>query len=120
MLFTMTIDTEEEWDWDAGWPRANLSVSNIQHLPRFQALCTRYGVATTYFTNRAVFEQDASRATLLQLAKSPGVEIGMHIHPWNTPPLEESGPVRARQTFLHNLPQDLIFAKLASVYACFE
>lgn len=42
----------------------------------------------------------------------------MHIHPWNTPPLE-GGPVTARQTFLHNLPDEQVVAKLDSVYSCF-
>jgi hypothetical protein len=44
----------------------------------------------------------------------------MHIHPWNTPPLEPSGPVKPRATFLHNLPKGLIRAKLESVYGRFR
>jgi hypothetical protein len=43
----------------------------------------------------------------------------MHIHPWNTPPLQGNSPVVARQTFLRNLPSDVILAKLESVYTCF-
>ncbi|HLN32276.1 MAG TPA: hypothetical protein VK395_31395 [Gemmataceae bacterium] len=118
-LFTMTVDTEEEWDWGAGWPTTNLSLSNIQTLPRFQALCARYGVATTYFTNQAVFDDPEARAVLLRLSKEPRVEIGMHIHPWNTPPLDVNGPVTPRSTFLHNLPAETIRAKLDSVYERF-
>ncbi len=119
-LFTMTIDTEEEWDWGAGWPTSSLSLSNIQELPRFQTLCTRYGVATTYFTNQAVFDDPDALRVLFALAKVPRVEIGMHIHPWNTPPLDPNVEVTARTTFLHNLPQETILAKLSSVYRRFE
>jgi hypothetical protein len=119
-FFTMTIDTEEEWDWGAGWPTRDLSLSNIQVLPRFQALCTRYGVATTYFTNQAVFDDPDALRVLLGMAKSPRVEIGMHIHPWNTPPLDSSVPVTPRTTFLHNLPREAILAKLSSVYSRFS
>src|SRR5262249_50331345 len=119
MLFTVTIDTEEEWDWEAGWPTSNLSVTNIRHLPRFQELCDSFGVATTYFTNQAVFDDKQAREVLLGLARHERVEIGMHIHPWNTPPLQGNSPVVARQTFLRNLPSDVILAKLESVYTCF-
>ena len=55
-LFTMTIDTEEEWDWNGGWPTKDLSLQNIQQLPRFQELCERHGVANTYYANQAVFD----------------------------------------------------------------
>jgi hypothetical protein len=118
-LYTITVDTEEEWDWAAGWPVTDLAVTNIQRLPRFQELCARYGAATTYFTDQAVFEDAQARSILLKLADQERVEIGMHIHPWNTQPLDRNGPVTPRQTFLHNLPPDAVRAKLNSVYDCF-
>jgi hypothetical protein len=118
--YMMTIDTEEEWDWDKGWPTKNLSLSNIESLPRFQELCDRHGVATTYFADQAVVESSHARDILLSLADRPNVEIGMHIHPWNTPPILSNGPIRTRETFLHNLPASLIQEKLASVYQCFQ
>src|SRR5687767_7232573 len=115
-LFTMTVDTEEEWDWGAGCPTRDLSVTNVVRLPKFQELCTRYGVATTYFVNRAVLHDAGAREAVLGLAGRPRVEIGMHIHPWNTPPFDADEPVRARDTFLHNLPHGTIWSKLQSVY----
>jgi hypothetical protein len=118
--FTVTVDAEEEWDWASGWPTDNVSVTNIRQLPRFEELCSRHGVAVTYFANSAVFQDAASRETLRELARCPNVEIGMHIHPWNTPPFHHRGPVSARESFLHNLPPDVIHAKLDTVYALFE
>jgi hypothetical protein len=118
-LFAVTVDTEEEWDWGSGWPTTRPSVANIQRLPRFQDLCARLGAATTYFTDLAVLEDPEARGILLDLAGRDGVEVGMHIHPWNTPPLVGEGPVRARATFLHNLSRDLAIAKLIRVYECF-
>src|SRR3954451_5461176 len=82
--YMVTVDTEEEWDWGAGWPIHELAVTNIRQLPRFQQLCSRYGIKPTYFTDLAVLENDESRATLCGIAADKGVEIGMHIHPWNT------------------------------------
>src|SRR5579884_2270219 len=118
-LFTMTIDTEEEWHWDTGYPTRDLALSNIRHLPKLQDLCRRHGVATTYYTNQAVFDDPEARQILLDVARQEQVEIGMHIHPWNTPPLDSGKPVRARDTFVHNLPAEVVLPKLESVYQCF-
>ena len=119
-LYTITVDTEEEWDWNSGWPTDRLSVSNIEALPRFDEVCARHGARVTYFTNYAVLNDPRASEILLEVARRPGVEVGMHIHPWNTPPILSSGPVRARETFLHNLPPDVIRAKLTTVYEAFE
>jgi hypothetical protein len=118
--FTMTVDTEEEWDWDGGWPTEHLSLSNIARLPQLQEICDRHAVATTYFVDQAVFDSSAARDTLLSLTDRPNVEIGMHIHPWNTPPIADHIPVCARDTYLHNLPVNLVREKLSSVYDCFR
>jgi hypothetical protein len=116
----MTVDTEEEWDWAAGWPVRGYSLENIRNLPRFQQLCSRHGIAPTYFVNRAVLDDDDARRTLFSLGDGGRHEIGMHIHPWNTPPVVNEGPVGARETFLHNLDEQLILAKLAAVYDRFR
>jgi hypothetical protein len=118
-LFTMTIDTEEEWHWDTGFPTRDLSVTNIGNLPKFQALCSRHGVATTYYANQAVLDDPGARQILLEVARSGHVEVGMHIHPWNTPPFDPHRAVAARETFVHNLPRDVVLAKLESVYERF-
>jgi hypothetical protein len=121
--YAITVDTEEEWDWNAGWPRENLSLKNIARLPHFQEICARYGASVTYFTDHAVLADPASREILLRLAEQPGVEIGMHIHPWNTPPHgpdAKGSPVQARETFLRNLDDDLIISKLSTTYETFR
>jgi hypothetical protein len=118
-LVAMTIDTEEEWHWETGWPRENLSVGNIRHLPKLQELCDRHGVATTYYTNQAVLDDGEARQILLEVARHKHVEIGMHIHPWNTPPFDLDKPVHARDTFVHNLPPEVAIPKLESVYQRF-
>lgn len=119
-LVTMTVDTEEEWDWDSGWPTGAPEVSNIDDLVKFQSLCEEAGILPTYFTNHAVLANPRSRRIIQDIAGARRAEIGMHIHPWNTPPLASNGQVRARETFLHNLPPDLIQAKLDSVWREFE
>jgi hypothetical protein len=86
-LVTMTVDAEEEWEWGKVWPTNGLSVTNIAALRRLQGVCDRHRVATTYFTNQAVLDDPQARDTIMDLSLDDRVEIGMHIHPWNTPPL---------------------------------
>jgi hypothetical protein len=116
VLVMTTVDTEEEWDWSAAYPLDGASVSNIDQLGRFQALCERYAMAPTYFTNFAVINDPRARAAMQQIALRPGVEIGMHIHPWHTPPVDASRPVVQRDTFLHNHSSDAVLAKLTTAY----
>jgi hypothetical protein len=117
--FAMTVDTEEEWEWGAGWPITDLSVTNVRALPHFQSLCSRHGIRTTYFANQAVLDSSEAGEIVGELARRRDVEIGMHIHPWNTPPICGPSPVAVAHTFLHNLPPESIRAKLENVYGCF-
>jgi hypothetical protein len=119
MYFTVTVDTEEEWDWFSGWPTGRPQVTNISALPRFHDLCLKYAIRPTYFVDLAVLDDCAARRTMLELARCPKAEIGMHIHPWNTPPVMDARSTAARETFLHNLRDDLIAAKLNKVYTRF-
>jgi hypothetical protein len=118
--FAVSIDTEEQWDWNAGWPVRSHSLVNIQVLPRFQQLCAGHGAKTTWFTNWSVMNHDPSRAIMLDLAARPDVELAMHVHPWLTPPRDPRWEVGARGSFLHNHPPEQVHAKLSSVYDLFE
>jgi hypothetical protein len=117
--FAITVDTEEEWDWSSGYPTGAPRCANIERLPEFQDACDRYGAAVTYFVNHAVLADFAARRVIIELSRRPRVEIAMHIHPWNTPPLQPVEKVPERDSFLHNLPLDLALAKLDAVYAAF-
>lgn len=111
-----TVDTEEEWDWSGTYPVLRTSVANVAGLDRFQSLCERHGMHATYFTNHAVMADPRGRETMQALAERPGVEVGMHIHPWNTPPIDRTEGVTSRDTYLHNAPSDVIDAKLDTAY----
>jgi len=118
--FTVTVDTEEEWDWLSGYPTGPTRVENIRKLPEFQTAIERHGGAVTYYVNHAVLAHPESRDIILELSRRPRVEIGMHIHPWNTPPVQPVEKVPARESFLHNLPPDLVLAKLNTLYAVYR
>ena len=54
VLFVLTIDTEEEWQWDEEFPQHNCSVENVEKLPAFQTFCESLGIRPTYFVDYAV------------------------------------------------------------------
>ena len=114
-LLLMTVDTEEAWDWDGPFPTTDYCVDHVQRLVDFQAVCERHGIRPTYFANYAVMSQPASRDTMLALAARDGVEVGMHVHPWNTPPFVPGEAVVPRDTYLATASAATIRTKLGAV-----
>lgn len=116
----VTVDTEEEWDWGSGYPTAPGRVTNVRRLPAFQELCAAHGAAVVYFVNHAVLADPDGAAVVRDLAARPNVEVGLHVHPWNTPPLQPGDRVPVRDSFLHNLQWPLARSKLETVLAAFD
>src|SRR5947207_14366263 len=114
IFLIVSVDTEED-NWRPC--RDGVTIENIRELPRLDALFQRLGVRATYFTTYQVAIRDWAAATLRQL-RGGGAEIGAHLHPWNTPPLDE--PFLPRNTMLKNLPADLQLAKLERLTATLE
>lgn len=117
--YAVTIDTEEEWDWNAGWPVDSHSLRNISIAPRFHALCKAYDARSTWFANWTVMNDEEARATVLELTADTDTELGMHIHPWLTPPFSANSNSSARESFLHNNPPSVIHQKLETVWQLF-
>ena len=118
--YCVTVDTEEEWDWNSGYPTGPTRTEHIALLPAFQGHMARAGAAVVYFTNHAVLDDPNSRAIIRGISSEPRVEIGLHIHPWNTPPLAPVEKVPERDSFLHNLPWPEARAKLDTTLAAFR
>ena len=110
VLFVLSIDTEEEWNWDKSFPQNNFSVKNIQKIPAFQAFCDSIGVRPTYFVDYAVAENDVSFETLQSSISNNRCEIGAHLHPWCNPPFY--GKTEEKESHVVNLPIDQVEQKL--------
>lgn len=110
VLFVLSIDTEEEWNWDKEFPQKNFSVSNVQQIPRFQAFCNSLGIRPTYFVDYAVAENTDSSAILKSVVADNHCEIGAHLHPWCNPPY--FGKTGEKESHVVNLPIDQVEKKL--------
>jgi hypothetical protein len=114
LYFVLSVDTEEEWDWDGPFPNKVISVENVDHLPAFQGKLNELGLKTSYFLDYAVLENAHSRDVLANLYKTnPGIEYGAHLHPWVTPPVV---PVKSEaDSHIVNLPIDVVTEQLTSL-----
>lgn len=108
----ITIDTEED-DW-ARYRHTGSSVENVYMLPELQSIFDRFGAIPTYLVNWPVVMDERARAILLGFLEKERCEIGMHCHPWNTPPFEEE--ITSSNTMLCNLPSRLVRAKLTELH----
>jgi len=108
----ITIDTEEDL-WDK-WKQKDNPVENISRIPLLQGLFDRFKSIPTYLVNYAVVANRDSCNIIKKLYDKQCCEIGSHIHPWNTPPLEEN--ITANNTMICNLPYKLAYDKIRKLH----
>jgi hypothetical protein len=111
VVVSASVDTEED-NWVAA--RHGVTLANIARLPAMHERMARLGMRITYFSAYSVVD-DASGAAVLRDLRSAGAEIGGHVHPWNTPPIEE--PMIPRNSMLMNLPAELQHRKITRLTA---
>jgi hypothetical protein len=106
-LVVVSLDTEED-NW--GRSRDAVTATNVARLPRQAALFDRLGIRPTYFTTYQVAIDPRAAAILREVSAGGRGEIGAHLHPWNTPPLDEA--FVPRNSMMKNLPAPLQLAKV--------
>lgn len=110
ILLVVSLDTEED-NWHRS--RDGVTVANIRELPRQARFFERLGVRPTYFTTYQVAIDPCAADVMREVGAT--AELGAHLHPWNTPPLDEA--FTPRNSMLKNLPADLQRAKLERLTA---
>jgi hypothetical protein len=99
----VTIDTEADNQWDRS--KTELSTENLEFVPRFQELCNRFGLKPTYLCTWEIIE-DPRFDSLRRYQEAGLAEVGAHLHPWTTPPMEHSQNGIERAAF-HTYPSEL-------------
>jgi hypothetical protein len=108
--FIITIDTEGDNLWQN---HEHILTKNTHFLPRFQALCERYGFKPVYLTNYEM-ATDAEYVEFARdvIARGQG-EVGMHLHAWNSPPISPLTDDDWRhKPYLIEFPREAIRAKV--------
>ncbi len=83
--FIITIDAEGDDLWAS--PR-EITTRNAEYLPRFQSLCERFGFGPVYLANYEMAMSDVFVEFARDVVARGAGEIGMHLHAWNSPPLD--------------------------------
>lgn len=115
-VVVITIDTEED-NW-GDYTCRSPATTNVRRLPEFQQLCDRYNAVPTYLVNWPVTTDPVSADIMRDLATHSRCDVGTHIHPWNTPPVDEQpGPFNS---MLANLPLDAVRQKLVTLHSAIQ
>jgi hypothetical protein len=112
----VTVDVEED-QWGVT-PSRYATVQNVRRLPTLQKLLHEFGSIPTYLLTYPVVSDPRAVAILREILEGGGCEIGMHCHPWNTPPYEER--LNNYNSMLCNLPATLQFEKLQRLHEAIQ
>lgn len=108
-VFIITIDTEGDNIWSH--PKT-VTTRNALYLPRFQYLCEKFGFKPTYLVNYEMAADPVFQQFGFSLLQRKVAEIGLHVHPWNSPPFENACSTQGAQVYLYELPDEILYAKL--------
>jgi hypothetical protein len=107
----VTIDCEEEGLWSGSYRTTGNRCRNIEQLPYVHEIFARLGVVPTYLVDHPVATDGAAVRVLRELTRGGAGELGAHLHPWCTPPLQEGGD-SPRASYTHQLAPELQERKL--------
>lgn len=103
--FLVTIDTEEEFNWGAPLDRDAHSLHAVPALARFVEFCSGFGVAPVFLIDYPVACASETAQVLRDAVESGRAEVGVHLHPWVSPPHDEE--VSEFNSYAGNLPAPL-------------
>jgi len=110
MKLVISLDVEEEGLFSGRYPSAS-GVTNVAELSRLEFIPRDFGLPLTLLVSHRVARDPAACKILSRWRDHYQAEIGVHLHPWSTPPfadLPQPEPVPAE-----DLPLPLLRDKFA-------
>lgn len=115
VFLCLSLDVEEEGLFRSSYALSATPVSNLQHLKRLCPLC-ELGAQPTLFCAHAVLKDDTAWHYIEEFAEEHTLEIGAHMHHWNTPPGQYApGTDHVTSVPAVQLTDDIFSAKLESI-----
>ena len=107
------IDAEEEFDWSQPFSSRNDSVKAMRSQSKAQEIFAKFNLVPTYAVDYPVAVQEDGYLPLREFVQDGKCEVGAQLHPWVTPPVEET--VSEINSFTANLPEELQRRKIANL-----
>ncbi|MBE0500937.1 MAG: polysaccharide deacetylase family protein [Desulfuromonadales bacterium] len=114
MNLIITIDTEAD-NWGC-YNQTGYSLKNLERIPLLQNLFDEFKVRPTYLITYPVATDQRCIEMFRGYLDAGKCEIGMHCHPWNTPPFDRRVSNLNFHTMLCNLPEELQDQKLETLH----
>ena len=114
----LTVDTEEEFDWNAPFRRDGYGLEHVSQIARFQQFCEEIGAHPLYLVDWPITQDPRAVEIIGDAVKRGKADVGAQLHGWVTPPFDEE--VNRRNSFAGNLPADLEAAKFANLRDAIE
>ena len=109
----LTVDTEEEFDWNGPFTRDQHGLKHIGALPRFQAFCEQIGAHPVYLVDWPIATDPRAVEIIGDAVRRGKADVGVQLHPWVNPPFDEE--VSAYNSYAGNLPPELEAAKFTAL-----
>ena len=110
-----TVDVEEEGLFSGNYPRIPPGVTNVSSLHRLAFVSAEFGFPLTLLATYPVLRDLRCREILADQRDHHGAEIGLHLHPWNTPPFSPFDGIKLVRS--DDIPASLLAAKLETLAA---
>jgi hypothetical protein len=109
-VLIITIDTEGDDIWS--YPE-RVTTENARFLPRFQRLAEDHGFKVTYLVNHEMARDPLFQRFGRDVIKRRTGEIGLHVHPWDSPPFGgQEYDRRWDHIYLYDLSDEMMNAKI--------
>ena len=105
----LTVDTEEEFDWNAPFRADGYGLDHVRAISGFQEFCEGLQVTPVYLVDWPIANDPLARDIIGDAVRAGKAEIGVQLHPWVNPPFSEE--VSTHNSYAGNLPPDLEEAK---------
>ncbi len=87
------MDAEEEFDWSKDFRADGYGLDHVRRIAKFQQFCEGLEVSPVYLMDWPIANSEGAQEIIGAAVKAGKAEIGVQLHPWVNPPLEEAvGP----------------------------
>lgn len=111
--FIVTVDTEEDFDWNKPLSRDGYGLDSLDRLDKFQQFCEGQNVSPIYLVDYPVITNAPAAERLKSFVDSGKAAVGAQLHAWVSPPFDEE--TSNFNSYAGNLPREIERAKLLTL-----